>query len=260
MAPTRALARGVFPLSQPASRASQTATTKPIILPLHSSARRISQSSQQPSPDTPRASAAPATPTDLDQLFAHPTWSVRTLLSSPSASHTDPSSSSSSSSTTTNTITPATLHHHLRLSALPPPASPADEARLLATLRTQLRLVRAVQAVDTAGVEPLRAIRDESAAGRAEATLTLARLRGALAREVPFGFRRRPRRTTAVAGEEGEEAEAEAGEKKMVKKGEGEAGRGKEKTDEEMLVERATAARRVRGYYVVESGKAKGGD
>lgn len=249
----RALTRGASLLSQPASRASQTTATKPIIVLLHNNARGISQSSKRPSPDPPQASAAPATPTDLDQLFAHPTWSVRTLLSSPSSSTGTSTSTSTTptpspphdaaADTTTNTITPATLRHHLRLSALPPPSHPAEEARLLATLRTQLRFVRAVQAVDTAGVEPLRAIRDETAAGRAEATLTLASLRGALDREATFGFRRRPRRT-AVVGEEGKEG----------------GGHGREKSDEERLVEEATAARRVRGYYVVESGKAKGGD
>lgn len=240
----RALARGASLLSQPASRASQITTTKPIIVvSLHSNARGISQSSQRPSPDSPQASAAPAAPTDLDQLFRHPTWSVRTLLSSPSSTTTSTTPPPPQDAAADTTITPATLHHHLRLSALPPPSDPAEEARLLATLRTQLRFVRAVQAVDTAGVEPLRAIRDETAAGRAEATLTLASLRGAQDREATFGFRRRPRRT-AVAGEEGKE----------------EGGHGREKNDEERLVEKATVARRVRGYYVVESGKVKGGD
>lgn len=107
---------------------------------------------------------------------------------------------------------------------------------MLSTLHTQLHFVRSIQSVPSAGIAPLRAIRDETAAGAAEATITVGVLRDALQREKQFGFRRRPRR---------------------VREGEERSGVGEE---EERLVEHATAGRRERGYYVVESGKAKGGE
>jgi hypothetical protein len=65
---------------------------------------------------------------------------------------------------------------------------------MIRTLQSQLHFVRDVQAVDTAGVAPLRSIRDESAAGRREETIGLDRLRTELALEAPFGRSGRPRR------------------------------------------------------------------
>ena len=64
----------------------------------------------------------------------------------------------------------------------------------MSTLHSQLRFVRAVQRVDTTGVEPLRAIRDETEEGTAEQTVRLADVEGALRRERLVGHRRRPRR------------------------------------------------------------------
>lgn len=92
--------------------------------------------------------------------------------------------------------------------------------------------MRAIQAVDTTGIAPLTSIRDESAS--TAAAVTLDDLREALAGEKVVGFRGRPRR---------------------VRDG-GERARGAE----EILVEDRTRDRRDRGYYVVESGKAKGGE
>lgn len=79
---------------------------------------------------------------------------------------------------------------------------------MLATLATQLRFVRDVQSVDTAGVEPLQAIRDETAAGIQERTIGLDSLKDALAEEVVVGRNRRPRRprsgvTTSTVRQEG---------------------------------------------------------
>jgi hypothetical protein len=91
------------------------------------------------------------------------------------------------------------LRHLLRLAALEPPApgSP-DEVALLRTLDAQLHFVRQVQAVEVpAGVEPLRAVRDESARGEAEAVVGLgtAGVKEALGREVWRGrYWRRVRR------------------------------------------------------------------
>ena len=65
---------------------------------------------------------------------------------------------------------------------------------MASTLQSQLHFVRNIQAVDTAGVEPLRSIRDETRVGLQEATIGLADLEGALAGEVRVGHNRRPRR------------------------------------------------------------------
>jgi Asp-tRNA(Asn)/Glu-tRNA(Gln) amidotransferase C subunit len=116
----------------------------------------------------------------ISQLLSKPTWSVRALLPS------EPSS--------TPTITPKQLHHLLRLSALPQPSSPAAEASMIATLESQLHFVRAIQQVDTTGVEPLRSIRDETAAGLEDATISVESLKDALENEETWGHCRRPRR------------------------------------------------------------------
>ena len=65
---------------------------------------------------------------------------------------------------------------------------------MIATLQAQLHFVRAVQAVDVEGIEPLRAIRDETDEGRAEATIGIDCLRAELDAEVRFGRWRRPKR------------------------------------------------------------------
>lgn len=57
-----------------------------------------------------------------------------------------------------------------------------------------MSLVRELQSVDTSGVEPLRAISDETEEGMRERTIGLSELREALDQEVVFGFRKRPRR------------------------------------------------------------------
>ena len=68
---------------------------------------------------------------------------------------------------------------------------------MLKTLESQIHFVREIQKVDTAGVEPLRAIRDESAEGIEEQTITLADLREHLDAEEVVGrngrIKRRPR-------------------------------------------------------------------
>ncbi|KAI0541669.1 hypothetical protein GGR58DRAFT_497863 [Xylaria digitata] len=121
---------------------------------------------------------------DLDGLLSQPTWSVRSLL--------PPSTKQA-----TTSITPKTLHHLLRLSALPLPRTPEEEAQMLATLSSQLHFVRAIQGVDTTGVAPLCVIRDETALGLREQTIGLAELRDALESEDVVGHARRPRRRLA---------------------------------------------------------------
>lgn len=65
---------------------------------------------------------------------------------------------------------------------------------MISTLQSQLRFARAVQRVDTTGVEPLRAIRDETEAARVETTIGLADLEDVLAGETLVGHYQRPRR------------------------------------------------------------------
>ncbi|KAI1093439.1 hypothetical protein F5B19DRAFT_134957 [Rostrohypoxylon terebratum] len=134
------------------------------------------------------SSSAPQTTPDLASILSKPTWSVRSLL---------PTSSTESTKSTTNdspTITSQTLHHLLRLSALPPPKSKEEESKMLSTLESQLQFVRAIREVDTTGVESLRAIRDETTQGMREQTIGLDQLKEALAKEVVVGHARRPRR------------------------------------------------------------------
>ncbi|KAI2471789.1 hypothetical protein F4781DRAFT_77292 [Annulohypoxylon bovei var. microspora] len=147
------------------------------------------------------SSSAPHTPQDLETILSKPSWSVRSLLPS----------SASNSTASSPTITPQTLQHLLRLSALPPPKSAEEEAKMLSTLESQLQFVRAVRAVDTTGVEPLRAIRDETAEGMREQTIGLGQLKEALAKEDIVGHARRPRRrrtdnSARARGRTGEES------------------------------------------------------
>ncbi|KAI8720446.1 hypothetical protein NCS52_00489900 [Fusarium sp. LHS14.1] len=147
-------------------------------------------------------------------ILEKPTWSVRSLLPS------------SSSSAPAETITPSQLHHLLRLSALPLPPTPADEAAMINTLQNQLQFVRAVQRVDTSGVEPLRAIRDETDAAHSEVTIGLADLDEALSSEVLVGHYQRARRVRDKIESEAEKWDA-----------------------------LSTAGRTAGRYFVVESGK-----
>ncbi|RSL54525.1 hypothetical protein CEP54_009837 [Fusarium duplospermum] len=147
-------------------------------------------------------------------ILEKPTWSVRSLLPS------------SPSSAPAEIITPAQLHHLLRLSALPLPPTPADEAAMINTLQNQLQFVRAVQRVDTTGVEPLRAIRDETDAVHGEATIGLADLDEALSSEVLVGHYQRARRVRDKVESEAEKWDA-----------------------------LGTAGRTAGRYFVVESGK-----
>lgn len=62
---------------------------------------------------------------------------------------------------------------------------------MLQTLASQLHFVRAIQAVDTSGIEPLRSLRDE----REAAVVGLEEMKGALEGEEKVGkFHRRVRR------------------------------------------------------------------
>lgn len=158
----------------------------------HCTQNRMITSSQhlRNTPPRPKKLNVPA-------FLSTPTWDPSTLLPSPS---TDIPSE----------LTATKLRHLLRLSALPPPSSPEEEASLLSTLAQQLHFVRQIQEVDTTGVEPLRAIRDETAAAVEEGMVDSRKLRQALEKEEVRGTyapRRRRRREEVgkrSAGEEGE--------------------------------------------------------
>lgn len=65
---------------------------------------------------------------------------------------------------------------------------------MLKTLEAQIHFVKEIQRVDTTGVEPLRSIRDETAAAVEEMTIGLAQLKDAMAKEKVSGRRRRIQR------------------------------------------------------------------
>lgn len=125
---------------------------------------------------------------DLESLLAKPMWSVESLLPPKTQGSDAPKISSQQ------------LHHLLRLSALPLPEFPEAEKKMLDTLLAQLHFVGEIQQVDTTGVRPLRAIRDETAGAEEEQTISLETLKDALAKEKVIGkhYKRIQRDTTPV--------------------------------------------------------------
>lgn len=65
---------------------------------------------------------------------------------------------------------------------------------MLSTLSSQLHFVRDIQKVETNGVAPLQAIRDETSKGAREQTIGIEQLRETLDNEDVIGHARRPRR------------------------------------------------------------------
>lgn len=139
--------------------------------------------------NSPPSVSAPMSFADIQAaLESEPTWSVESLLPPETQAPDAPK------------ITSQQLHHLLRLSALPLPKSQEDEEKMLATLADQLHFVSKMQQVDTTGVKPLRAIRDETAAAEAEQMITLETLKDTLAKEKVIGkhYKRIQRDTTPV--------------------------------------------------------------
>lgn len=118
---------------------------------------------------------------DVKSLLSKPSWSVRSLLPSASA-------------TPSIEVTREQLRHLLRLSALPQPRDIDHEDEMLKTLHSQLHFVKALQTVNTEGVEPLVSIRDETPEAQIENTIGLETLKDALANEDIQGKNGRPRR------------------------------------------------------------------
>ncbi|KAL4777426.1 hypothetical protein BDW60DRAFT_213037 [Aspergillus nidulans var. acristatus] len=137
----------------------------------------------------PRCYSSNSNDTDIPSILAKPTWSVRSLLPDPAAKPSSPS------------VTPAELKHLLRLSALPQPSSPEEEEQMLETLESQLHFVKEIQKVDTTGVEPLQAIRDESPEAVKENTIGLEQLREAMSKERVIGRNKRIQRIESARNE-----------------------------------------------------------
>ncbi|OQO08300.1 hypothetical protein B0A48_06170 [Cryoendolithus antarcticus] len=150
-----------------------------------------------------RFNSTTPSPIDVAALLSKPTWSVTSLLTA----------ASPSTSTITSAITSKQLHHLLRLSALPPPASEAEVSGLLASLSQHLYFVNEIQSVDTTAVEPLQGLRDETKQGEKESELGLEALKEALGKEKVVGrYHRRIRRVRdGVKGKGREGVEEEMG-------------------------------------------------
>lgn len=148
----------------------------------------------------------------IASLLKKPTWSVSSLMPSPppqsesvkagSKKETkephaqkkttkDPNlqkpTAKDSSDPEAFEITSSKLHHLLRLSALPPPRSAQEQTTMLRTLQQQLHFVKEIQKVDTTGVTPLVALRDETQEARQEREFTLESLREFLRMEDKVG-------------------------------------------------------------------------
>ncbi|KIW25825.1 aspartyl/glutamyl-tRNA(Asn/Gln) amidotransferase, C subunit [Cladophialophora immunda] len=138
---------------------------------------------------------------EIQSLLETPTWSVSQLLPTPSRRSKTRDSTTSTDKTSSEApaqlrdeatpsskeITREKLHHLLRLSALPLPKNQAEEAQMLRDLRDQVHFVKEIQKVDTTGVEPLVAIRDETSEHRQERTITRSTLAEFIALEEKKG-------------------------------------------------------------------------
>ena len=123
---------------------------------------------------------------DVADILKRPTWSVSSLLC---ANQSDLEGHSA--------IVTEKLRLLLKLSALPFPKSPEEQAAKLKALRTRLRFVRDIQTFDTAGITPLQAIRDESRNAIMAQSIGVKEVEHTLLLEEFFGHNRRPRRRKA---------------------------------------------------------------
>lgn len=129
----------------------------------------------------------------IQAVLSKPTWSVAALLAPDT--HDDPSAPSSNVTSRTvddkddddNNITSEKLRHLLKLSALPPPKDAAEEQDMLKTLRQQIHFVKEIQKVNTTGVQPLVAIRDETHDSIWHNTVTADKLQGYFDQEENVG-------------------------------------------------------------------------
>ena len=126
---------------------------------------------------TARLNSTKAQKIDVEALLKTPSWSVRETLFSDELIDD------------TALIRKGQLHHLLRLSALPAPASSEEEAKLIGNLKAHLRFVQAIQKVNTDGVEPLQMIRDETEEAQKLNTVTMDTLKAEFEKEELVGGR-----------------------------------------------------------------------
>ncbi|KIX04112.1 uncharacterized protein Z518_07665 [Rhinocladiella mackenziei CBS 650.93] len=112
----------------------------------------------------------------IHSLLEKPSWSVSSLLPP-----------RESTTTTEPAVTREQLNHLLHLSGLPPPKDQREEVNMLSTLSQQIHFVKEIQKVDTTGIKPLVAIRDETNEAIAEQTITRAKLDQFFAAELKRG-------------------------------------------------------------------------
>lgn len=113
---------------------------------------------------------------EIDNFFSAPAWNIRGLFSHCSDVSTSPDFAID--------VSPAKLHHLLRLSALPPPLAEAEETRMLQDLARQIHVVRQIQLVDEAGIEPLARLEDETVEAKKENQVNLETMKEELNREI----------------------------------------------------------------------------
>jgi Glu-tRNAGln amidotransferase C subunit len=124
------------------------------------------------------SSSAPTTKEpilNIREYLSKPSWSVESLLPQPEQTAAQ------------SPVSPQQLRHLLRLSALPQPKDAEEEAKMLETLASQLYFVQEIQKVDTTGVEPLKALRDETLGTEKASEVTLGSLKEALDQEEVIG-------------------------------------------------------------------------
>lgn len=80
---------------------------------------------------------------------------------------------------------------------------------MLRTLEAQIHFVKSIQDVDTKGISPLRAIRDESREAIKESTINLETLKDALAKEQVVGRRKKILRQTTTTEAEASHVESD---------------------------------------------------
>lgn len=128
-------------------------------------------------------------PDEIAAMLAQPSWSVKPLL--------EPAKDAIQEIP----VTQKQLHHLLRLSALPLPVSDNEETSMIKDLQSQLHFVKAIQKVNTDGVEPLQSIRDETKRAERENMFTVQSLQDEFDKEVVVGRRGRITKPEVPSGD-----------------------------------------------------------
>lgn len=161
----------------PGMKETAFALTRRAFRPQTSSLARSNRIASRPTRQYSSSKDEPVSPSpnsSIEEILSKPTWSVQSLIPPQIPKENFP-------------ISAKELHHLLRLSALPPPKDAEEEETMLRTLASQLHFVNAIREVDTTGVDPLAAIRDETESGRRNSEFTLNKLSDVLAKEETVG-------------------------------------------------------------------------